>query len=102
MAYWAATVNIATRFIDFFPAEHRNVMLAERFHSFGGAETLVLMLQVKRGDILNLATLKKIQNITQQVDWLPGVNHMEVFSLASYRIAYAQAVPGGLNIKPFV
>ena len=102
MAYFAAQVNIATRFIDFFPAEHRNVILSERFHEFGGAETLVLMVQVKKGDIFNLPTLRTIQEITKEVDWLPGVNHQEVFSLASYRVAYAQAVPGGLNIKPFM
>jgi uncharacterized protein len=102
MAYWATQVDISTRFIDFFPAQHRNVILAERFSQFGGDETLVLMLAVKRGDIFNLATLRKVQKITQEVDWLPGVIHQEVFSLASYRIAYAQAVPGGLNITPFM
>ena len=96
MAYAAAKVNISNRFIDFFPAEHKNVILAERFHEFGGAQTLVLMLQVKQGDIFNLDTLRKIQEITEEVDWLPGVNHQEVFSLSSYRVAYAQAVPGGL------
>lgn len=102
MAYWATQVDISTRFIDFFPAQHRNVILAERFSQFGGDETLVLMLVVKHGDIFNLATMRKVQKITQEVDWLPGVIHQEVFSLASYRIAYAQAVPGGLNITPFM
>jgi predicted RND superfamily exporter protein len=97
MGYWATNVVIATRFIDFFPADHHNVILSERFHSFGGAETLVLVLQVERRDIFNLATLKKVQKITQEVDWLPGVNHQEVFSLASYRVEYAQAVPGGAD-----
>ncbi|HEV3114950.1 MAG TPA: hypothetical protein VGY99_31070, partial [Candidatus Binataceae bacterium] len=102
MAYAAAKVNISNRFIDFFPAEHKNVILAKRFHEFGGAQTLVLMLQVKQGDIFNLDTLRKIQEISKEVDWLPGVNHQEVFSLSSYRVAYAQAVPGGLNVKPFM
>src|SRR5579859_7655177 len=102
MAYFAAQVNISTRFIDFFPAEHHNVILSERFHQFGGAQTLVLMLQVKKGDIFNLPTLRKVQEISKEVDWLPGVNHQEVFSLSSYRVAFAQAVPGGLNVKPFM
>jgi predicted RND superfamily exporter protein len=102
MAYAAAKVNISTRFIDFFPEQHNNVILAKRFHEFGGAQALVLMLQVKHGDIFNLDTLRKIQEISKEVDWLPGVNHQEVFSLSSYRVAYAQAVPGGLNVKPFM
>jgi predicted RND superfamily exporter protein len=102
MAYWAVKVNISTRFLDFFPADHHNVILSEQFHGFGGDETLVLMLQVKKGDIFNLPTLRKIHEITDKVDSLPGVNHLEVFSLSSYRIAYAQAVPGGINVKPFM
>lgn len=102
MAFAASKVDISTRFIDFFPADHHNVILSKQFHQYGGAQTLVLMLQVKHGDIFNLATLRKIQEISKEVDWLPGVNHQEVFSLSSYRVAYAQAVPGGLNVKPFM
>jgi len=89
MALAASRVDISTRFIDFFPADHRNVLLSKQFHQYGGAQTLVLMLQVKHGDIFNLTTLKKIQEISKEVDWLPGVNHQEVFSLSSYRVAYA-------------
>jgi uncharacterized protein len=102
MAYAAAKVSIAVRIIDFFPAEHKNVILSKRFHEFGGAQGLALMLQVKHGDIFDLDTLRKIQEISKEVDWLPGVNHQEVFSLSSYRQAYAQAVPGGLNVKPYM
>ena len=102
MAFAASKVDISTRFIDFFPADHQNVILSKQFHQYGGAQMLVLMLQVKKGDIFNLPTLRKIQEISKEVDWLPGVNHQEVFSLSSYRVAYAQAVPGGLNVKPFM
>jgi uncharacterized protein len=102
MAFTALKVKVSTSFIDFFPAEHENVILAKRFHEFGGAQTLVLMLQVKQGDIFNLDTLHKIRNMSEEVDWLPGVNHNEVFSLSSDRVAYADAVPGGLTIRPYM
>jgi len=36
------------------------------------------------------------------VDVLPGVNHSQIFSLASYRTVYAEAVPGGVEIKPLM
>ncbi|HKD68050.1 MAG TPA: MMPL family transporter [Candidatus Binataceae bacterium] len=102
MVYAAAQMNISTSFIDFFPAEHNNVTLAKRFYGFGGAQTLILMLQVKQGDIFNLGTLRKIQKITGEVDWLPGVIHQQVYSLSSQRVSYAQVVPGGLNVRPFM
>ena len=102
MAKAAFRMNISTQFFDFFPSGHRNVALSQRFGRFGGDETLVLMLQVKQGDIFNLETLRKIQKLTFEVDGLPGVNHQEVFSLSSYRMAYAQAVPGELKVRPFM
>jgi uncharacterized protein len=102
MAYNATRVTIGTRFVDFFPQKAHNVELYRRFHTYGGAQTLAVMLHVKQGDIFNFKTLKKIQEINWAVDRLPGVNHQEVFSLASYRVAYAEAVAGGLNTKPYM
>jgi uncharacterized protein len=95
-------VRINLSFGDFFPTNHRNVELYHKFHNYGGAQGVVLMLKVKDGDIFNLTTLKKIQDITSDVDKLSGVNHQEVKSLASYRLSYAEAVPGGLDAKPFM
>jgi predicted RND superfamily exporter protein len=102
MAVCAARVDIRTRFIDFFPANHENVALSKRFAEFGGDETLVVMVQVKQGNIFNLKTLRKIQKITSEVDCLPGINHKQVFSLSSRRIAYAREVPGAIKIRPFM
>ena len=97
MGYWAANVRIATSFENFFPAGHQNTELYRKFkNQYGGAQSLYVMLRVKSGDIFNFATLKKIQDITREVDVLPGVDHNEVFSLASYRVAFQRAVPGAL------
>ena len=103
MAYSALHVRFATRFDDLLPAHHPNVMLYHQFQdSYGGAQTLVMMLRVQHGDLFNPATLQKIQDITFAVNRLPGVNHNEVFSLASYRVIYAKAVPGALILQTFM
>jgi predicted RND superfamily exporter protein len=97
MGYWAANVKIATRFENFFPADHEDTLLYRKFQNqYGGAQSLYLMLRVKHGDIFNYATLKKIQDITREANTLPGVDHNEIFSLASYRVAFTHAVPGAL------
>jgi len=97
MGYWAAHVRIATRFENFFPSNHPDTLLYRRYHiHYGGAQTLAVMLRVKHGDIFNYSTLQKIEDITRAVNILPGVDHNEVFSLASYRVAFAKAVPGAL------
>lgn len=103
MAYWAAHVPIATRFEDLFPSNHPNTVLYRQLRQhYGGAQTLVLMLRLKNGDIFNYKTLHDIQDMTAEVNALPGVNHNEVFSLASYRVLYARAMPGALVSTPFM
>jgi len=101
-AYYCSQVNIATKFDDFFPSYHPNVELYHEWHKYGGAQTLSVMIQVQNGDIFNHDTLQKITDIQTDVDKLPGVDHNEVLSLASYRVSYADASPGSLLIKPFM
>ncbi len=103
MTYWAFHVPIATRFEDLFPSKDPNVLLYRQYRrQYGGAQTLVLMLRVRDGDIFNMKTLGAIQDLTRKVDILPGVNHNEVFSLASYRVIYARAIPGALVSRPYM
>jgi predicted RND superfamily exporter protein len=103
MAYWATRVPVATHFEDLFPSNDPNVLLYREYRrQYGGAQTLVLLLRVHKGDIFNMKTLGAIQDLTRQVDILPGVNHNEVFSLASYRVVYARAIPGALVSRPYM
>jgi uncharacterized protein len=103
MAYWATRVQIGTRFVDFFPSYHHYVLLTGRYaRSFGGAEGLQIMIRVKHGDIFTYPTLLKIQEINREMDSLPGVNHEEVFSLASFRVSYVQATSGALVTQPYM
>ena len=102
LGYYCTQVNVATKFDDFFPINHPNVQLYHQWQKYGGAQTLSVMIQVKDGDIFNYSVLKKIQDIQYDVDKLPGVDHNEVLSLASYRVSYAEATPGSLNIKPIM
>ncbi len=100
--YYCSQVTIRTNFDDFFPSYHPNVQLYEKWHRYGGAQTLSVMIQVKHGDIFNYDTLSKIQGIQRDVDKLPGVDHNEVLSIASYRVSFSETTPGSLTIKPFM
>ena len=103
MIYFSSRVQVGTRFVDFFPSYHPYILLNEKYQrSFGGAETLAIMIHVKDGDIFNPTTLKKIQGLTEAMDKLPGVNHEEVFSLGSFRINYVKAESGALITRPYM
>jgi uncharacterized protein len=100
--YYCTRVTIRTNFDDFFPSYHPDVQLYEKWHRYGGAQTLSVMIQVNNGDIFNYDTLSKIQAIQREVDRLPGVDHNEVLSIASYRVSFSETTPGSLTIKPFM
>jgi uncharacterized protein len=95
-------VHFTTKFTDFFPLSHRNVQLNQEFGQYGGAQTIILMLRKKHGDIFNPETIQKLYALTQAVDILPAVNHNEVFSLTSERLSFAEAVEGGVLRRPFI
>ncbi|MBV8356888.1 MAG: MMPL family transporter [Deltaproteobacteria bacterium] len=100
--YYCSQVTIRTNFDDFFPSYHPDVQLYEKWHRYGGAQTLSVMVRVRQGDIFNYDTLSKIQGIQRDVDKLPGVDHNEVLSIASYRVSFSETTPGSLTIKPFM
>jgi predicted RND superfamily exporter protein len=103
MGYWASRIKASSQFEDLFPAHHPNTTLYREYRQeYGGAQTLVVMMRIKQGDIFSRKNLQAIQDMTRQIDALPGVNHNEVFSIASYRLLYARAVPGGLVSSPFM
>jgi uncharacterized protein len=100
--YYASKMAIGTSFIDFFPKHHPYVELYHNYERYGGAQRLTLMVQVKHGDIYNYKTLRKIQDLTYDVDLLPDVNHQSIRSLGSFRVRYAVALPGNLVYKAYM
>ncbi len=103
MAYGASRIQVATRFVDFFPRSHRNVKLNQEFGAdFGGTQSLTLVIRVLHGNIFNYRTLRTIDDINTAVDRLPGVNHQSLRSLASYRVSYAVATHGALLTQTYM
>ncbi len=103
MGYWALHAQVGTQFNNFFPAHHEDTLLYRQYQNqYGGAQTLVVLMRLKQGDIFNAKMLHKIQNVTFDVNALPGVNHNEIFSLASLRNVYATAQPGAIISQCFM
>lgn len=100
--YQASKLTIGTSFVDFFPKHHPYVHFYHQYQRYGGAQRLILMVQVRHGDIFNYKTLRKIQDITYDVDLLPAVSHQSIRSLGSFRVTYAVALPGNLVSKAYM
>jgi len=75
-------LRIFTDFSDLLPQNHSYIKVYNRLkENFGGANMIVMSVEVKDGTIFNEDTLKLIHAATQGVDNLPGVNHNLVSSL---------------------
>ena len=46
--YETSHLKIGTSFVEFFPRNHPNVELYHEFERYGGAQTLTVMVEVKR------------------------------------------------------
>ncbi len=75
-------VRMYSDFADLLPQEHPYIQLHNQIRdSFGGANNIIMAVEVKEGDIFNNDTIQRIYRLTQEVDKLPGVNHNMVASL---------------------
>lgn len=75
-------LRIYSDFSDLLPQEHSYIQTYNRIkENFGGANMIVMAIEVEQGTIFNNDTLKLVNEATQGVDNLPSVNHNLVSSL---------------------
>ena len=74
-------VKMYSDFADLLPQEHPYIELHNDIKdNFGGANVIVVGVEVAEGTIFSNQTLELIHQVTQAVDNLPGVNHNLVAS----------------------
>ncbi len=98
--YHAFYVQMYSQFADLLPQAHPYIIAYNHFRTtFGGANIVTMSIEVKKGDIFNPATLKKIRYATEEVDKIDGVNHYQVASLAHVKIRNITTTSGGLIVS---
>jgi uncharacterized protein len=101
-AYWAFQLKLETSFGDLLPQTHPFVQIHNKYAgTFGGANNVQLMVEVKDGDIFTVPTLARIYKITEAVDQVYGVNHNQIDSIGHRTTRYLRAQSGGfLRAEP--
>jgi len=75
-------LRIYTDFADLLPQKHPYIRTYNQIkENFGGANMIVMAIEVDAGTILNNETLALVYRATQGIDSLPSVNHNLVSSL---------------------
>ena len=67
---------------NLLPQNHAYIQLHNEVRDiFGGANIVLLAVEVESGDIFRPEVLETLYHITQEVDLLPGVDHNQIASL---------------------
>jgi hypothetical protein len=101
-AYWSFQLKLETSFGDLLPQTHPFVQIHNKYAgTFGGANNIQLMVEVKDGDIFTVPTLARIYKITEELDRVYGVNHNQIDSIGHRTTRYLRAQAGGfLKAEP--
>jgi len=103
MGFFAAQIEIKTVFGDLLPETHPYVQINNKFkQTFGGSNIVSIMLEVEQGDIFTMATLEKVQKITQDLQQVEGVDGYQIVSLASRKLREVRASTMGIESYPLM
>lgn len=81
-AWHIPTVRMLSDFADLLPQEHPYIQLHNSIRdTFGGANIIVISVEVDEGTIFNNETLARIHRITEGIDKVSNINHNLVTSL---------------------
>jgi predicted RND superfamily exporter protein len=95
-AYCAFQLHLVTSFGDLLPQNHPYVKIHNKYSAtFGGANNINIMIEVKNGSIFTVETLNKIWQMTERLDQVYGVNHNQVDSIAHRTARYLKVAAGG-------
>ena len=99
--YLAGKIEMYTAFADLLPKNHPYIQVHNRFwKTFGGANVVLLSVEVSDGDIFNVAVLEKIKKLTEIVERIPGANNYQIFSLARQKVKDVRATAWGIEVQP--
>ncbi|BAP13535.1 MAG: RND transporter [Alcanivorax borkumensis] len=101
---WSATrLEIGTEFSDLQPSGHSYIDTNNRFKAGFGSENLVsIMLEVNEGDLFEPDVLAAIKGITDGLRKIPGVNPLQITSLASKKLKSIRASTYGIESQPLM
>ncbi|MCB1678888.1 MAG: MMPL family transporter [Halioglobus sp.] len=96
-------VRMYSDFADLLPQLHPYIQLHNQIRdSFGGANNIILSVEVKEGDIFDEDVIRRIDRITQKIDQLPGVNHNTVASITHRTVRKVWLTEtGDVNSAPY-
>ncbi|MDZ4246663.1 MAG: hypothetical protein U1D67_06060, partial [Dehalococcoidia bacterium] len=84
------------------PPKHPYVQIHKRFQEmFGGANTMLVAVESKKGDIFNKKFLEKFKSLTDEIKFYPDAITSQVISITREKVKNIRGVGGGVDIRAF-
>ncbi len=104
LAVQAARIHPDAGWLKSIPLDHPYMQTFQKYYSdFGGANTVLFALIQEDGDIYNETFMKKLEEATNDIFFIPGVDRARVMSLFTPNVTYVENIEGGLagsNVIP--
>ena len=98
--YECTFLTMKADFNSLLPQKHPFIKVHNMIRNiFGGANQVLIMVQVRNGDIFNQKTLEKVQWITREAEKIPGVDPYKIRSLASSKLKDFKFSAGSMAIN---
>jgi uncharacterized protein len=96
--YYAAQTMLVTSFGELLPQNHPFIKIAHKYDQyFGSVNNVTIMIEAKEGTIYNTEIIKKIVQMTRDMDLVYGIQHGSVRSVAS--ASYFRPLAGGVILN---
>ncbi|BAL24210.1 RND family transporter [Azoarcus sp. KH32C] len=96
-------IEVRTIFSDLFPKSHPFVQAYKDHPNFGNPLTITVMVKRKDGkDLYQPETMKKIWDMSREIDLAPGVDHDQILSIATEKARYTVVTSDGIYSNPIM
>jgi predicted RND superfamily exporter protein len=98
MAYQASHLKIDAGFAKLLPLEHEYMKTYVEYRdAFGGANRVVIAIKAREGDIFTPKFFEVLQQVTDDVFFIPGVDRTQVMSLYTPNVRFTEVVEDGIS-----
>ncbi len=98
MAYQASNLRIDAGFAKLLPLEHEYMKTYVQYRdAFGGANRVVIAIKAREGDIFTPKFFEVLQQVTDDVFFIPGVDRTRVMSLYTPNVRFTEVVEDGIS-----
>jgi len=97
----ALQLKMVSRFDDLLPLNHPFIETHRQYkNQYGGANTVMVMLEVSEGSIFTVETLRKIHDVTRALEQIPGISPGRIDSIAHASTRFIRVTAGGTIETP--